>query len=91
MIRLDLTLNGRERMRRPQAQQALRLISLSGGNGSKMSPNSTEEVKENTPSVASLRPAFTIAGTGVHLPPEQAFTITGIRNVLGHPPSFIKR
>jgi hypothetical protein len=50
-------------------------------NGSKMSLNSIEEVKENTTSVASLRPAFTIAGTGVHLPPEQAFTITGIRNI----------
>jgi hypothetical protein len=50
--------------------------------GSKMSLNSTEEVRENTNSVASLRPAFTIAGTGVHLPPEQAFTITGIRTVL---------
>jgi hypothetical protein len=44
-----------------------------------MSLNSTEEVNENATSVASLRPAFTIAGIGVHLPPEQAFTITGIR------------
>jgi len=29
--------------------------------------------------VASLRSAFTITGTGVHVPPERAFTIAGMR------------
>jgi hypothetical protein len=47
-----------------------------------MTTNRAEQIDSEEENVAPLRSVFTITGTGVHVPPEQAFTITGIRSYL---------